>query len=151
MSPLAEGGQFLLLNNGGDLIEEHRLAGVIERTQHACHVAQRRGLGAALGQRAVGLALEVEDRPATVGEQGLGQVHVAVDADRHPGAADPGEIAKLVTMGQDTPTRFKGALGVRKRVAWTGVISFLAFTVFGAIFQWSQTWQFWFGLSGGNA
>jgi diacylglycerol O-acyltransferase len=30
-----------------------------------------------------------------------------------------GEVAKLVTMGQDTPTRFKGALGVRKRVAWT--------------------------------
>ena len=30
------------------------------------------------------------------------------------------------------------------------MISFFAFTAFGAIFQWSQTWQFWFGLSGGN-
>jgi WS/DGAT/MGAT family acyltransferase len=29
-----------------------------------------------------------------------------------------GEVAMLVTMGQDSPTRFKGALGVRKRVAW---------------------------------
>lgn len=29
-----------------------------------------------------------------------------------------GEVAKLVMMGQDSPTRFKGALGVRKRVAW---------------------------------
>ena len=41
-------------------------------------------------------------------------------------------------------------LAGRKRVAWTAVISFFAFTAFGAIFQWSQTWQFWFGLSGGN-
>ncbi len=38
----------------------------------------------------------------------------------------------------------------KKRVAWTGIISFGVFTVIGAIFQWSQTWQFWFGLSGGN-
>ena len=47
-------------------------------------VAQRRVLGAALGQRPGGLALEVEDRPAAVGEQGLAEVEVAVDADRHP-------------------------------------------------------------------
>jgi len=29
-----------------------------------------------------------------------------------------GEVAKLVTMGADAPTRFKGALGTRKTVAW---------------------------------
>jgi diacylglycerol O-acyltransferase len=29
-----------------------------------------------------------------------------------------GEIAKLILMGRDSPTRFKGTLGVRKRVAW---------------------------------
>jgi len=29
-----------------------------------------------------------------------------------------GEIAKLALMGRDSPTRFKGSLGVRKRVAW---------------------------------
>ncbi len=29
-----------------------------------------------------------------------------------------GEVAKLLLMGPDSPTRFKGALGVRKRVAW---------------------------------
>ena len=28
------------------------------------------------------------------------------------------EVAKLLLMGRDTPTRFKGALGARKRVAW---------------------------------
>lgn len=38
----------------------------------------------------------------------------------------------------------------RRRMAWTAIISFGAFTLIGAIFQWSQTWQFWFGLSGGN-
>jgi diacylglycerol O-acyltransferase len=34
------------------------------------------------------------------------------------GVGFAGEIAKLVTMGADSPTRFKGPLGVRKRVAW---------------------------------
>ena len=29
-----------------------------------------------------------------------------------------GEIAKLALMGRDAPTRFKGALGARKRAAW---------------------------------
>ena len=29
-----------------------------------------------------------------------------------------GEVAKLVTMGRDSPTRFKGTLGARKRAAW---------------------------------
>ncbi|MDH5264216.1 MAG: wax ester/triacylglycerol synthase family O-acyltransferase [Betaproteobacteria bacterium] len=29
-----------------------------------------------------------------------------------------GEIARLALMGSDSPTRFKGRLGVRKRVAW---------------------------------
>lgn len=29
-----------------------------------------------------------------------------------------GELARLVLMGEDSPTRFKGRLGVRKRVAW---------------------------------
>lgn len=34
-------------------------------------------------------------------------------------AADfAGEIARLLLMGRDSPTRFKGALGARKRVAW---------------------------------
>ena len=38
----------------------------------------------------------------------------------------------------------------KKRMAWTSILSFAAFTLVGAIFQWSQTWQFWFGLSGGD-
>ncbi len=29
-----------------------------------------------------------------------------------------GEVARLMTMGRDTPTRFKGALGTVKRAAW---------------------------------
>ncbi len=35
------------------------------------------------------------------------------------GAALGGEIAKLALMGRDSPTRFKGAPGPTKRVAWT--------------------------------
>lgn len=38
----------------------------------------------------------------------------------------------------------------KKRVAWTSIVSFAAFTLVGAVFQRSQTWQFWFGLSGGD-
>lgn len=38
----------------------------------------------------------------------------------------------------------------KKRMAWTAIISFAAFTLVGAVFQWNQTWQFWFGLSGGD-
>ena len=34
------------------------------------------------------------------------------------GGAFTAEIAKLAMMGQDSPTRFKGAPGVAKRVAW---------------------------------
>ncbi|GIK88427.1 MAG: wax ester/triacylglycerol synthase family O-acyltransferase [Burkholderiales bacterium] len=34
------------------------------------------------------------------------------------GSALTGEVAKLALMGQDSPTRFKGAPGVGKRVAW---------------------------------
>jgi diacylglycerol O-acyltransferase / wax synthase len=34
------------------------------------------------------------------------------------GADFAGEVARLVLMGRDSPTRFKGALGRRKRVAW---------------------------------
>jgi diacylglycerol O-acyltransferase / wax synthase len=34
------------------------------------------------------------------------------------GTALTAEIAKLATMGEDSPTRFKGAPGVDKRVAW---------------------------------
>ncbi|MDN5762191.1 MAG: glycosyltransferase 87 family protein [Microlunatus sp.] len=44
---------------------------------------------------------------------------------------------------------FAFLLGKRK-LAWTGILSFVAFTALGAVFQWSQTWEFWFGLSGGN-
>lgn len=38
----------------------------------------------------------------------------------------------------------------RKRAAITGIISFLAFTVVGAIFLFSETMDFWFGLAGGD-
>jgi len=34
------------------------------------------------------------------------------------GSAVTGEIARLATMGQDSPTRFKGKPGIDKRVAW---------------------------------
>ena len=72
---------------------------------------------------------------------------------RGPGGRLPqGTFIGLAAAIKLTPALFAvlAFLAGRKRVAWTAVISFFAFTAFGAIFQWSQTWQFWFGLSGGN-
>ena len=73
--------------------------------------------------------------------------------DRGLGGRIPqGTLIGLAAAIKLTPALFAvfAFLAGRKRVAWTAVISFFAFTAFGAIFQWSQTWQFWFGLSGGN-
>ena len=58
------------------------LGRVGERAEHARDVAQRRALAAALGERARGLALEVEHEPVAVGPQHLAEVVVAVLADR---------------------------------------------------------------------
>ena len=64
----------------------------------------------------------------------------------------PGTLIGLAAAIKLTPALFVifAFLLGRKRVAWTGIIGFLAFTAVGAIFQWSQTAAFWFGLSGGN-
>ena len=38
----------------------------------------------------------------------------------------------------------------KRRVALTAIVSFVGFTLLGAIFQWSQTLHFWLGLAGGD-
>jgi WS/DGAT/MGAT family acyltransferase len=59
-------------------------------------------------------------------------LHEGVEVLRHPARAielvregvDVAEtLAKLTLMGADSPTMFKGPLGVKKRVAWTGGIA----------------------------
>src|ERR1700733_4878064 len=67
-----------------------RRGDVGERAEHARHVAQRRALLPALGQRPGGLALEVDDHPAARGGERLPQVVVAVGADHAAGDADLG-------------------------------------------------------------
>jgi len=42
----------------------------------------------------------------------------AIEGATRKGMDFAGEVAKLALMGRDAPTRFKGALGARKRVAW---------------------------------
>ena len=64
-----------------------------ERAQHPRDVAQRRALQPPLGQRPRGLALEVEDHPAAVGEHRLAEVQVAVRADH--AAAGAGRRERL--------------------------------------------------------
>jgi hypothetical protein len=59
---------------------QRRPARVVERAQHAGHVAQRRALGAPLVEAARGLALEVDDDEVVVLHQHLAQVEVAVVA-----------------------------------------------------------------------
>ena len=59
------------------------------------------------------------------------------------GRLPQGTLIGLAAAIKLTPALFVvfAYLAGRKRVAWTAVISFLAFTAFGAIFQWSQTWR----------
>jgi hypothetical protein len=59
---------------------KRRPARVVERAQHARHVAQRRALGAPLLEAARGLAFEVDDDEVVVRHQHLAQVVVAVEA-----------------------------------------------------------------------
>lgn len=59
---------------------------------------------------------------ATLIERGVGIWHDPAKAVElaEKGTAFTAEVAKLALMGQDSPTRFKGEVGMDKRVAWTG-------------------------------
>ena len=74
-----------------------RRGGVRERAQHPRDVAERRALPAPLGERARGLALEVEDQPVLlVRPERLAEVVVAVRADHAADGADVREQAQVV-------------------------------------------------------
>src|SRR5207253_2152773 len=60
------------------LTELRRAAGIAERAQHPGHIAQRRMLLAALGQRPRRLALEIDDQEIVVRNEHLPEVIVAV-------------------------------------------------------------------------
>ncbi len=73
--------------------QERRVARVGERAGHPGEVAERGALAPPLGQRAGGLALEVDHDPVAVGRpEHLAEVVVAVRPDREPGGADGGEL-----------------------------------------------------------
>jgi WS/DGAT/MGAT family acyltransferase len=58
-------------------------------------------------------------------EKGAGILHDPAQALAlaSQGSAITAELAKLVLMGQDSPTRFKGSPGIEKRVAWADPLS----------------------------
>ena len=60
-----------------------RVRRVVERAQHAGHVAQRRALDPPLAERPRRLALEVDDHEVVAGVEHLAEVVVAVAADAH--------------------------------------------------------------------
>src|SRR5690606_8730996 len=59
---------------------ERRPGEIVEGPQHPGDIAQRRGLRAALMQRALRLTLEIDDRDVVLTDQDLAQVIVAMDA-----------------------------------------------------------------------
>ena len=65
----------------GDHLGDRGAGRVVERTQHAGDVAQRRSLEAAFAERARRFAFEVEDDEVATRVQHLTEVQVAVDAD----------------------------------------------------------------------
>src|SRR5262249_15491738 len=67
--------------------EHHGVRRVVERAEHACHVAQRAALDAPLAQWPRWLAFEVDDDEVVAGAQDLAEVIVAVRADAQPGDA----------------------------------------------------------------
>lgn len=112
-----------------------------------------------LGLLGVAVVLAVEPIRTTLGYGQINTMLMAlVVADLLP---DRPEVKRRIPQGaliglaaaiKLTPALFVIFLFLlgRKRPAWTAVISFAVFTLIGAIFQWAQTLQFWFGLSGGN-
>lgn len=116
--------------------------------------------GWVLGLAGVAVVLAVEPLRTTLGYGQINTMLMAlVVADLLPvgGTQKPRRIPQGSLIGLAAALKLTPALFVvfafligRKRVAWTAIISFAVFTVIGAIFQWSQTIEFWFGLSGGN-
>ncbi|HEU5484592.1 MAG TPA: glycosyltransferase family 87 protein [Microlunatus sp.] len=115
--------------------------------------------GWVLGLVGVAVVLAVEPIRTTLGYGQVNTILMAlVVADLLP---DRPEVRRRIPRGtliglaaaiKLTPALFVifAFLLGRKRMAWTAIIGFAAFTVIGAVFQWGPTWQFWFGLSGGN-
>ena len=59
---------------------DRRRSGIVERAQHAGHIAKRRGLSPPLRHAAVRLALEIDDDHIVLGDEHLAEVIVAMDA-----------------------------------------------------------------------
>jgi alpha-1,2-mannosyltransferase len=122
-----------------------------------------------LGLLGVAVVLAVEPIRTTLG---YGQVNtmlmalVVADLLPHarPGAGPAAEtheprrrIPQGVLIGLAAAIKLTPALFVvfafligRRRIAFTAILSFVGFTAVGAIFQFRQTLDFWFGLSGGD-
>jgi alpha-1,2-mannosyltransferase len=112
-----------------------------------------------LGLLGIAVVLAVEPIRTTLG---YGQVNTMlmalVVADLLPDR--PGErrrIPRGTLIGLAAAIKLTPALFVvfafflgRRRLAFTGIISFFAFTAVGAIFQFQRTLDFWGGLSGGD-
>jgi WS/DGAT/MGAT family acyltransferase len=63
-----------------------------------------------VGRSLIDQGLEIASNPALAQE--------ALEGATRKGMDFAGELARIALMGSDSPTRFKGRLGVRKRVAW---------------------------------
>ncbi len=63
-----------------------------------------------MGRSLIDQGKEIASNPALAQE--------ALEGATRKGMDFAGELARLALMGSDSPTRFKGRLGVRKRVAW---------------------------------
>ena len=115
--------------------------------------------GWVLGLVGVAVVLAVEPIRTTLGYGQINTMLMALvvadllpDPPAHRRRIPQGTLVGLAAAIKLTPALFVvfAFLVGRRRAALSAIISFIAFTAIGALFQWSRTWEFWFGLSGGK-
>src|SRR5690348_4774579 len=91
--------RFFLRNDPRHFSIEHCMRGIVEGTQHAGYVAQRRVLDAALSDRPPRIAFEIDEDKILTREEHLAEMHVAVNA-----RADGRDA--MVAQGFESRTQF---------------------------------------------
>ena len=90
---------------------ERGIGGVGEATEHACYIFEGRLFLAAFGERARGLAFEIEESEVVVGDEDLAEMVIAMDADALPRRLGCGDAVRGGKEGDAAGEDFGGIVG----------------------------------------